>query len=196
MDAEVREECFTAVRRAARSRGRIVIFASSDFQQIAAVADDVAVLSGGSVIQTGTPQQVYEEPKTIAVTRLTGECNLLKARRLTSSDEALPEFFTVDGGHRIFAQTTEKNRLGAINQTVTLAIRPEQVAMSMGASFPEDNLLRGVVSAIKFRGATSLVEFDAAGLKVEARVFRIVGLNVGDECMLGLPPHRILILKD
>jgi hypothetical protein len=27
-------------------------------------------------------------------------------------------------------------------------------------------------------------------------VFKVVGLMVGDECMLGLPPHRILILKD
>lgn len=196
MDAEVREECFTAVKRAARSRERIVIFASSDFQQIAAVADEVAVLSGGAIVQTGSPNSIYEDPETVATARLTGEGNFFKARRLTSSDDELPEFYTVDGGHRLFAQSNGKGRLGAINQTVQLAIRPEQVAMSMGASFPEDNLLRAVVTAIKFRGATSLIEFDAAGLKVEARVFKIVGLNIGDECMLGLPPHRILILKD
>jgi hypothetical protein len=68
--------------------------------------------------------------------------------------------------------------------------------MSMGASFPEDNLLRAVVTGIHFRGATSLVEFDASGLTLQARVFKVVGLNVGDECMLGMPPHRIIILKD
>jgi ABC-type Fe3+/spermidine/putrescine transport system ATPase subunit len=196
MDARAREKSCAAVKRAARGRDRIVIFASSDFQQIAAVADDVAVLSGGAIVQTGTPNEIYDEPQTIETARLTGEGNFFAARRLTSSDEDLPEFFTIDGGHRLFAQQTEKSRLGAINKTVTLAIRPEQVSMSAGASFPEDNLLRAVVTAIKFRGATSLIEFDAVGLRLETRVFKIVGLSVGDECMLGLPPHRILILKD
>lgn len=196
VDKYRRQECFAKVRRAARSRDRIIIFASSDFGQIAAVADDAAILAGGSITQIGTPQQIYEKPEMIDAARITGDNNLFECRRLTSADADLPEFHTIDGGHRIFAQVGEKGRLPAINRNVMLAIRPEQISMSMGKSFPEDNLLRGVVTAIKFRGATTLVEFDAAGLALKARVFRTVGLNVGDECMLGLPPHRILILKD
>jgi hypothetical protein len=31
---------------------------------------------------------------------------------------------------------------------------------------------------------------------LKAMVLRLVGLNVGDECMVGLPPDRILVLKD
>ncbi|HTH51223.1 MAG TPA: TOBE domain-containing protein, partial [Pyrinomonadaceae bacterium] len=122
--------------------------------------------------------------------------NLIEARRLSKNDAELPEFHTIEGGHRIFAAPTEKNRLGSIHQNVTLCIRSEQVAISMGASFPEDNLLRAVVAGIQFRGATSMIEFDASGLRLEARVFKVVGLNVGDECMLGLPPHRMVVLKD
>jgi len=51
--------------------------------------------------------------------------------------------------------------------------------MSMGASFPEDNLLRAVVTGIQFRGMTSIVDFDAAGLKLSARLFKAVGIEVG-----------------
>jgi ABC-type Fe3+/spermidine/putrescine transport system ATPase subunit len=196
MDERLRDECFAAVRRAARSRDRIVIFASSDFDQLARVADEMAVLAGGEIKQTGTPQEIYEKPETVDVAQISGENNLFEARRLTSTDADLPEFHTIAGGHRIFAQAVDKSRLGAINQNMTLAIRPEQVSISIGSSFPEDNLLRGVVSGIKFRGPTSLIEFDAAGLKLEARAFKVVGLELGDECMLGLPPHRILILRD
>lgn len=196
VDKYRRQDCYEKVRRAARSRDRIIVFASSDFGQIAAVADTAAILAGGGITQTGTPQQIYEKPEMIDAARITGDNNLFEVRRLTSSDADLPEFHTIDGEHRIFAQIGEKNRLPAINRNVMLAIRPEQISMSMGKSFPEDNLLRAVVTAIKFRGATTLVEFDAAGLMLKARVFRTVGLSVGDECMLGLPPHRILILKD
>ena len=196
MDERLRQECFTLVRNSAKKRSRIVIFASSDFDQIAGFTDEVAVLSRGEIIQTGTPQEIYENPASVEIARMTGDNNLITARRLTSTDADLPEFHSMDGGHRLFAECTDKAGLGAINQNITLAIRPEQVSMSMGASFPEDNLLKGVVTSIKFRGATSLIEFDAAGLKIETRVFKVVGLKIGDECMLGLPPHRILILKD
>jgi len=195
LDLEVRLHCYEQVRRAARSRDRIVILGTTDFEQLTEVADDIAVLANDHIIQSGTPQQIYDEPDSVTVVELTGGGNLFEARRLSASDAEMPEFHTIDGGHRIFAAPTEKSRLGSIHQNVTLCIRPEQVSMSMGASFPEDNLLRAVVTGIHFRGATSLVDFDASGLKLAARVFKIVGLNVGDECMLGLPPHRIRILR-
>jgi ABC-type Fe3+/spermidine/putrescine transport system ATPase subunit len=195
LDRTLREEAFEAIRRAARQRDRIVILATADFDQLAEVADDVAVLSQDRIVQTGTPQEVYDEPTSVTSATLTGGGNLIEARRLSKNDAELPEFHTIEGGHRIFAAPTEKSRLGSIHQNVILCIRPEQITMSMGASFPEDNLLRAVVTGIHFRGATSLIEFDASGLKLRTRVFKVVGLNVGDECMLGLPPHSMVVLK-
>ena len=196
MDAAQREHAFKEIQKAAKDGGRIIFFASSDFLQIIELTDEVAVIDRGEIVQTGTPQQIYEEPESVKIARATGENNLIPARRLSSSDDQIPEFYSIDGAHRIFAQPIEKGRLGAINQNVTLAIRPEHVSMSIGASSPEDNLLRGVVTAIKFRGSTTLIEFDVGGLRLETRTFKVAGLNIGDECMLGLPPHRIIILRD
>jgi ABC-type sugar transport system ATPase subunit len=90
----------------------------------------------------------------------------------------------------------EKRALAPINKNVTLGIRPEYVSISFGASFPEDNILRATVTNIRFLGATTLVEFNAEGLSVTAMVLRVVGLSVGDECMLSLPPDRIQIFND
>lgn len=195
MDPAIREDCIDKVRNAA-AEGRIVVIASSDFDQLTMAADEMVMLDRNGISEPRTPQQFYEDPPTRAAAMLTGDNNLFEARRLSSSDDDLPEFYTIEGGHRIFAHRGDKRRLGPINSNSTLAIRPEQVVMSMGASFPEDNLLKAVVTGIKFRGPTSLIEFDAGGLKLETRVFKVVGLEVGDECMLGLPPHRIVILKD
>ncbi len=195
MDSILRDECFSRIRRAAETKGLIVVFASSDFDQMTMIADQITILDQTQISEARTPQEFYEDPPTASAARLTGDNNLFEARRLTSSDDDLPEFHTIDGNHRVFAFRADKTRLAPINQNSVLAIRPEQVVMSMGNSFPEDNLLKAVVTRIKFRGPTSLVEFDAGGLKLETRVFKVVGLKVGDECMLGLPPHRILILN-
>ncbi len=194
MDPALRDEWILRVKNLAKS-GRIVVFATSDFDQLTMAADEMTMLDQNGLSETRTPKDFYEEPPTVLAARLTGDNNLFEARRLSSSDSDLPEFFTLDGEHRIFAHRGDKKRLSPINSNSVLAIRPEQVVMSMGASFPEDNLLKAVVTAINFRGATSLIQFDAGGLKIRTRVFKVVGLEVGDECMLGLPPHRIVILK-
>ena len=76
-----------------------------------------------------------------------------------------------------------------------LGIRPEQISISFGASFPEDNLLKATLTGVQYMGATTLIQLDANGLKLEALVLRLVGLNPGDECMVGLPPERILIFS-
>lgn len=196
MDREMRRSCFDNIRDAVHKGNRTMIFASSDFDQISQLANDAVVLVKGEIVQVGTPQDIYEKPETVDVARLSGENNIFPARRISSTNADLPEFHSIEGGHRIFAQPVAKSKLGSINQNVMLAIRPEQVAMSLGASFPEDNLIKAVVSAIEFLGPTSLISFDAGGLKVKARVFRVVGLEIGVECMIGLPPHRIQVLKD
>ena len=195
MDAALRDQSIDLIRQDVQTKGRVAVFASTDFDLLTTIADELAMLDKTELSESRSPQGFYEDPPNEAAARLTGENNLFEARRLSSSDSDLPEFHTIIGGHRIFAFKAEKKRLAPINQNSVLAIRPEQVVMSMGNSFPEDNLLRAVVTRIKFRGPTSLIEFDAGGLKLETRVFKVVGLKVGDECMLGLPPHRIIILN-
>ncbi|MEP6944852.1 MAG: ATP-binding cassette domain-containing protein [Acidobacteriota bacterium] len=188
-----REAVVLDIRRFAE-HGNIVLMASSTFEDIATNCDRMAIIVDGEIIQIDTPQNIYEHPTTVS--SVIGRSNLIAARRLSSTTADLPEFMSLSGGHRLFAQATEKNRLGAINQNVVLAIRPEQVSISFGASFPEDNLLKAVVTGIRFHGETTLVELDASGLLLEARVFRVVGLAAGDECMVSLPPDRLQVLKN
>ncbi|HVF31095.1 MAG TPA: ATP-binding cassette domain-containing protein [Pyrinomonadaceae bacterium] len=195
LDAESRHEAIRAIRRA-RDRGIAVVFASSNFEDILVACDRAAVLAGNQIVQTATPQDLYENPESRVVAAASGRCNLFEARRLSSSKADIPEFHTIDGGHRLFAKATQRGALGAINQNVTLGIRPEHVSIAFGASFPEDNLLRATITAVQFLGPTTLIDMDAGGLNLQALVLRLVGLNVGDECVLGLPIDKIHIFRD
>ena len=196
MDWITRERNCEKLRATVKEKNLAVIFATNDYTEIFSICDRVAVLHNGVIVQTGTPREVFEKPNSAAVARVTGRNNLIEARRLTSSKSDTPEFQTLVGEHRLFTDRVEKDSLGAINQTVTLAIRPEHVSISFGASFPEDNLLRAEIAGISFLGATTLIKLNANGLILEALVLRLVGLKVGDECMVGLPPDRILVLKN
>ncbi len=196
MDKQLREENCEKLRKTTAEKNLAVIFATNDYDEVFSICDRVAILHNGEIVQTGTPREVYEKPNSVAVARTTGSNNLIEVRRLTSNKADVLEFQTVVGEHRLLTDKVEKNLLGAIHQNTTLAIRPEHISISFGASFPEDNLLKAKITGITFNGATTSIYLETDGLKLEALVLRLVGLNVGDECMVGLPPDRILILKD
>ena len=196
LDRQHRKSIAAELRKAATEDRSPVIFTSANFDDVLLASDRAAVIADGYIQQIGTPQQLYREPENQLTASLTGPNNLVEARRLTSSTSEMPEFQTIAGEHRLFTQRTNLRGLGAINRNATLSIRPEQIVLSFGASFPEDNLLKGVITAIKFRGPATYVILDCSGLELEAMVTRLIGLNIGDECMVGIPPDRIRVLAD
>jgi putative spermidine/putrescine transport system ATP-binding protein len=196
VDGELRDQYLDRIRKLTSERGLTVAYATTDFETAATVSDRIAVLSESYFQQTGTAEELYEFPASTTVAKITGRCNIMPARRLTSTKFDIPEFQTLNGSHRLFAEKADIARLGPINRDVSLAIRPESISMSFGASFPEDNLLKATVTGSRFLGPVTMVELDAGGLLLNALVFRLVGLDIGQECMLGLPPDRIKVLKD
>lgn len=195
MDWKLREEKHDRLRHYVREKNLIAVFATNDYEEIFQVCDRVAVLHDGEIKQIGTPREIYENPDSAAVAGVFGRNNLFAARRLTSNKTENPEFQTIDGGHRLFAAFQKKQSLGAINQNIILAIRPEHISISFGASFPEDNLIKAQITDIDFLGERTLIQLNAEGLDLYAIVLRLVGLNIGDECVVGLPPDRIVVLS-
>ena len=193
MDKNTRRKNYFEIRNFVRKNNSMVVFATNDFEEVFRFCDRVAVIYNGKIVQVGTPREVYEFPKYRSVAEIVGENNLISAKRLTANNADHPEFCTLDGEHRITTAKFDKNQLGAINQEVTLAIRPENISINFGASFPEDNLIKAKVMNVQFMGKTTTVILDAGSLILKATVLRLVGLKVGEECMVGLPPDKISI---
>lgn len=173
-----------------------VIFVTNNLEEIFGACDRIGILHNGEIIQTGTPKEVYEKPEYVVSASLLGRCNLITSRRITFSKEEIPEFQTLEGNHKLKTNKVERRRLGSITRNVKLAVRPEHICISFGASFPEDNLLKAKVVKVDFRGEVTRVLLDANGLKLEATVLRLVGLDIGNECIIAIPPNRITILRD
>ncbi len=195
LDEDDKERFARQLRQRCRATGAIAIFATRRFPDITLLCDEATILDGTHQIQTGTPRELYLEPKTVKAAIMTGAVNLFAARRTSSTKVDNPIFRLIDSPHDIVARPTPNADLGPINQNMNLMIRPESVSISFGASFPEDNLLKGLIEEIDFRGPFTYLRMDCDGLKITATVPKVVGLNIGDTCMIGLPPDRIHVLK-
>lgn len=77
LDAQVRDVFLVELAARRRESGAAAIYATHDAAEALGLADRVALLIGGQVIQNGTPQQLYAEPVSVQAARLTGPASLL-----------------------------------------------------------------------------------------------------------------------
>ncbi len=77
LDATLRARVRAEVRSVLREAKATAIFVTHDQEEALSVADDMAVMDAGKVLQVGAPHQVYGAPAHRSVAALVGEANFL-----------------------------------------------------------------------------------------------------------------------
>ena len=131
LDAQMRVETRQEVRRLLKAAGSAGILVTHDQEEAMALADRIAVMAAGRVVQIGTPDEIYRNPVSAFVAGFIGRSNILPG--------------TANG---MDAQTPF-GRLPlsrAANGTVSLAVRPEQILIE------PDPQGSAIVTGREFRG--------------------------------------------
>ena len=113
LDAKLRESVRVELRDIQKKMGLSTIYVTHDQSEALSMSDMIVVLKGGVVHQTGSPQEIYFEPKTPFVADFIGTTNIL-------SGKGLGENTVSYGNDRI--PTTKSVNAG---QEYCLSIRPE-----------------------------------------------------------------------
>ena len=82
LDVDIRERMRGRIRAAVRQHGAAALFVSHDPVDAWRLADRVAVLEEGRVVQAATPEQLYHRPATARVARFTDAIGGLKLREV------------------------------------------------------------------------------------------------------------------
>lgn len=80
LDAKLRRSMREEIRRICKSFGLTTIYVTHDQKEALAVADRIAVMRAGRVLQVGRPDELYRRPRSCAVASFIGETNLVKGR--------------------------------------------------------------------------------------------------------------------
>jgi thiamine transport system ATP-binding protein len=181
LDRTLREQLLEDLRQLLRGQrvAQTVLYVTHDQQEAFTLADGVAVLRAGRVVQTGTPEAVYAQPASPFVARFLGLTNLLEAT--PAEDGAV---LTACGRFQLAAPPAKGWRGGL------LLIRPEAARLS-GAG----NHLRAAVAARSFRGAQVRLALQPEGAPPLAFDLPApVSLEVGDMADLYLDPEKLTVL--
>jgi multiple sugar transport system ATP-binding protein len=83
LDAKLREALRVELKHLQKTQGSTTLFVTHDQIEALTMADRIAVLNEGRIVQHGTPVDIYDRPATTFVAQLVGtpRINLLKAGR-------------------------------------------------------------------------------------------------------------------
>ena len=124
LDAKLRLEMRTEIRRICKDAGMTTVYVTHDQKEALSMADRIAVLSAGKLVQAGPPRALYEAPATRFVADFLGESNFLDAR-VTAVDGDTVVLETAAGP----LHSTGAGASGgwAVGDQVICSIRPETV---------------------------------------------------------------------
>lgn len=79
LDAKLRDTMRDEIRSIQQKLGITTVFVTHDQDEALATSDRIVVMSGGSIEQVGTPEQIYEHPANRFVANFIGRANLFEA---------------------------------------------------------------------------------------------------------------------
>jgi iron(III) transport system ATP-binding protein len=196
LDVALREETRRELRALVKRLNLTAVYVTHDQEEAFALCDRIAVMSQGRVLQVGPPRELYDQPANLTVARFLGRNNLIRAMRLTSSNDPLTRFKTLEGGHTLIVQASHEQLMHLpVNKPILLGIRPEVITVSKSQPVG-DNRLSARIERIEFGGETTAITLDANGLELEVLVLRVDDFEVEDECVVTLAADQIQLLPE
>ena len=140
LDLKLRREMQGELKRIQRESGITFIFVTHDQEEALTMSDRVAVMRAGEILQLGTPEDIYNEPKSAFVADFIGDSNILAGTMVRDRLVRFLncEFPCVDEG---FGEQAE----------VDIVVRPEDLKLKPMED-PIEGMPQGVVESLLFKG--------------------------------------------
>ncbi len=201
LDKKLREEMQLELRDLQQSLGITFIFVTHDQEEAMTLSDRIAVMANGKVLQTDTPEKLYEAPSSREVGAFIGTMNFLRGRIAALEPEAI----VVEAGAAGTFRVAGSGRGRAVGDPVLVGIRPEKLSVSETRPAEGANAIRGRYATMSYFGDRSHYFVEVEGLDQRISVasqndlqhLGSVGqLDYGAEIWLTWAPAGAVILAD
>jgi putrescine transport system ATP-binding protein len=129
--------------------GVTCMMVTHDQEEAMTMADRLAVMSEGKLVQVGTPSEIYEFPNSRFSAEFIGSTNMFEGS-LISDDSNLMQSPELSSPIALLHKIN-----GVAGKPLCVSIRPEQISMSHKPSAQKQNIATGIVEQIAYMGSYS-----------------------------------------
>ena len=180
---EVRDETFNLLR----SEDAAVLMVTHDPQEAMKVADEIALMRDGKILQRGAPYNIYNAPVDLKALQFFSDANSIQATLKGSlADTPFGQFFAPG-----LADGTD----------IDIVFRPQHIRIDFDRkgqgplpTASQGVAARGIVKRARFVGNESLIEFEMDfGSTIKATVPNVFLPNIGHPLWLTVPRDKCYI---
>ena len=183
IDPHMKFDLRRRIKQANDKTRHTVVYVTHDQNEAMTFADEVLVMSAGRIVQKGTPQDLFENPRNRYVGNFIGSpgMNFLSVRH----EQDLLHW----QGHPICADRRLAGLTGG--QSVLVGIRPEHVGLAAAG----EEGIPALVQGVQHQGSMSVVDVAVGNERLKFKLKSDVAIP-GDRIRIKLPSERIRIYVD
>ena len=202
LDRKLREETQFELMDIQIALGTTFIVVTHDQEEAMTMADRIAVMDAGRVVQVATPGEIYEQPASRFVADFVGEINLFEARVSGGGDDSSWELAALSGetrfsrrGSRRAARRRRSRRGGGAARRKN-ARHPRGAGRSVQTALPA----RSGISAISATGRSIAIKLDTGQIirvtRANATRYTENPLAMEERVHVAFAPDAAVILSD
>ncbi|MGN7980180.1 ABC transporter ATP-binding protein [Burkholderia sp. 22313] len=159
LDKQIRQRTQIELVNILKKVGVTCIMVTHDQEEAMTMANRLAVMSEGQIVQIGSPNEVYEYPNSRFSAEFIGSTNLFDG--VTVEDE--PDHVYIESAELPSRLYVSHGITGPLGMPVTVSVRPERIALTRKPPEGAFNWARGKIGNIAYMGGYSLyhVKLDA-----------------------------------
>jgi spermidine/putrescine transport system ATP-binding protein len=205
LDRKLRKAMQIELRRIQHEVNITFIYVTHDQDEAMSMSDRVAVMRNGNFEQIGTPQDIFQTPRTRFVADFMGASNILAGRVIAVSADAAqrasPQTIQIETeiGLRVISRGSQEMSSG---DTVGFSIRPEDVQVfSRDWDWTADNKFDGRIVGKLYLGdvtelEVALSENNSISSRIQSRIDQKFNFKEGDQVSIGWNAEDCNLLSD
>ena len=182
LDAKLRVDLRVELKLLHQRLKNTMIYVTHDQIEAMTLADRIAIMKGGKIMQLGTPNEIYNHPKNLYVADFIGSPSMnflngeLKDTKFTNGLLELPM-----GSYQFIKKTNLKN--------VTIGIRPEHI-ITGELSKKAPVITNVTINLVEPMGSDTLVYANLSDVQIRIRMEGNAKVKIGDRLEIGIDPSR------
>ncbi|MDI4664333.1 ABC transporter ATP-binding protein [Xanthobacter autotrophicus] len=197
LDKKLREETQFELMDLQMDLGMTFLIVTHDQEEAMTVADRIAVMNNGVLVQVAPPAVIYEQPATRYVADFIGEVNLIEGTITQTGQDETHLSSPVTPFPLVVAQTMDCKA----GDTACIAIRPEKLRIALEPPADQtENVFEGEIWDIGYLGDLSIYHVElACGQRIKVsqpNLSRVVARPISwdDKVWVTFAPHAGVVL--
>jgi ABC-type Fe3+/spermidine/putrescine transport system ATPase subunit len=152
LDAKIAEFLRYELREIIEQNNITAVHVTHNQEEAMTISDNIILMKKGKIIQTGSPEELYNNPRSVFCANFIGKCNFFDGDKIAGN-------IIVHKNHKI------KFKEGLSSRRVIVGVRPEKIRME---KIDDGGRLHGRIESINFLGYIYEYTIDCEGKKIKA----------------------------